>query len=88
MESIMGDGLISANKEIWVKCWLVIGVGFYGVWLKYMCNLFGVLVMWLVDKLDMFVELEKMVEFESELYAMAFDVIGKVVFNYEFGVLK
>jgi cytochrome P450 len=28
------------------------------------------------------------VELESELYAMALDVIGKAVFNYEFGALK
>ncbi|ABO99505.1 predicted protein [Ostreococcus lucimarinus CCE9901] len=88
MEPIMGDGLIPANKEIWAKRRPVIGAGFHGAWLKHMCNLFGASAMRLADKLDTFVESEKTVELESELYAMALDVIGKAVFNYEFGALK
>jgi len=88
MEPIMGDGLIPANKEIWAKRRPVVGAGFHGAWLKHMCGLFGTSARNLADKLDESVSSGKTVELESELYAMALDVIGKAVFNYEFGALK
>jgi len=88
MEPIMGDGLIPANKETWAKRRPVIGAGFHGAWLKHMCGLFGASAMRLADKLDAAAESGATVELEGELYAMALDVIGKAVFNYEFGALK
>ena len=88
MEPIMGDGLIPANKEIWAKRRPVIGAGFHGAWLKHMCKLFGASAMRLADKLDVAAKTGATVELEGDLYAMALDVIGKAVFNYEFGALK
>lgn len=88
MEPIMGDGLIPANKETWAKRRPVIGAGFHGAWLKHMCGLFGASATRLADKLDAAAESGATVELEGELYAMALDVIGKAVFNYEFGALK
>ena len=88
MEPIMGDGLIPANKEIWAKRRPVIGAGFHNAWLKHMCDLFGASAMRLADKLDAAAETKETVELEGELYSMALDVIGKAVFNYEFGALR
>jgi cytochrome P450 len=90
MKPIMGDGLIPANKEVWAKRRPTVGAGFHGAWLKHMVTLFGASATRLADKLDGFADPAdpKTVNVEDELYAMALDVIGKAVFNYEFGALK
>ena len=53
-----------------------------------MVKLFGTSATNLADKLEPSAVSGATVEIESELYAMALDVIGKAVFNYEFGALK
>jgi len=88
MEPIMGDGLIPAPKELWAKRRPVVGSGFHGAWLKHMVKLFGVSATALADKLAPSAASGATVEIESELYAFALDVIGKAVFNYEFGALR
>ena len=88
MKPIMGDGLIPANKELWAKRRPVVGSAFHGTWLKHMTGLFGRSAMNLANKLENVEENEGKVEIESELYAMALDVIGEAVFNYEFGALN
>jgi len=89
MEPIMGDGLIPAPKEIWAKRRPTVGAGFHGAWLKHMVLLFGASATNLADKLeDEWADKDDAVNLEDELYAMALDVIGKAVFNYEFGALK
>ena len=88
MEPIMGDGLIPAPKDVWAKRRPTIGAGFHGAWLKHMVKLFGASASNLADKLEPSAKSGSTVEIESELYAMALDVIGKAVFNYEFGALK
>jgi len=89
MEPIMGDGLIPAPKEIWAKRRPTVGAGFHGAWLKHMVLLFGASATNLADKLDSeWADKDDAVNLEDELYAMALDVIGKAVFNYEFGALK
>ena len=89
MEPIMGDGLIPAPKEIWAKRRPTVGAGFHGAWLKHMVLLFGASATNLADKLDSeWADKDDAVNLEDELYAMALDVIGKAVFNYEFGALQ
>lgn len=89
MEPIMGDGLIPAPKEIWAKRRPTVGAGFHGAWLKHMVLLFGASATNLADKLEReWADKDDAVNLEDELYAMALDVIGKAVFNYEFGALK
>ena len=89
MEPIMGDGLIPAPKEIWAKRRPTVGAGFHGAWLKHMVLLFGASATNLADKLEReWADRDDAVNLEDELYAMALDVIGKAVFNYEFGALK
>ena len=89
MEPIMGDGLIPAPKEIWAKRRPTVGAGFHGAWLKHMANLFGASATNLADKLEReWCDKDVAVNLEDELYAMALDVIGKAVFNYEFGALR
>lgn len=88
MEPIMGDGLIPAPKEIWAKRRPTVGAGFHGAWLKHMVRLFGDSATNLADKLEPSAAMGDVVEIEAELYAMALDVIGKAVFNYEFGALE
>ena len=89
MEPIMGDGLIPAPKEIWAKRRPTVGAGFHGAWLKHMVLLFGASATTLAAKLDSeWADKDDAVNLEDELYAMALDVIGKAVFNYEFGALK
>ena len=87
MEPIMGDGLIPAPKEVWAKRRPVVGAGFHGAWLKHMVSLFGDSANNLAAKLAPDAAGGKTVEIESKLYAMALDVIGKAVFNYEFNSL-
>ena len=93
MKPIMGDGLIPAPKELWAKRRPTVGAGFHGAWLKKMTALFGASATRLADKLEReYAETATKaaitVNAEDELYAMALDVIGKAVFNYEFGALK
>jgi cytochrome P450 len=93
MKPIMGNGLIPAPKELWAKRRPTVGAGFHGAWLKKMTTLFGASASRLADKLeneysgDSF-DSATTVDAEEQLYAMALDVIGKAVFNYEFGALK
>ena len=89
MKPIMGDGLIPAPKETWAKRRPTVGAGFHGAWLKKMTALFGASATNLADKLERRAAAAgTAVNIEDELYAMALDVIGKAVFNYEFGALK
>ena len=93
MKPIMGDGLIPAPKELWAKRRPTVGAGFHGAWLKKMTALFGASATRLADKLErQYAGSDSRapiaVNAEDELYAMALDVIGKAVFNYEFGALK
>lgn len=96
MKPIMGDGLIPAPKELWAKRRPTVGAGFHGAWLKNMTKLFGASATRLADKLeqqyavdsDSSIQSAKTVNAEDQLYAMALDIIGKAVFNYEFGALQ
>jgi cytochrome P450 len=88
MAPIMGDGLIPAPKEIWAKRRPTVGAAFHGAWLKHMVKQFGVSATALADKLEPAAAAGGTVEIEAELYAMALDVIGKAVFNYDFGALE
>ena len=88
MKPIMGDGLIPAPKETWAKRRPTLGAGFHGAWLKHMTALFGASATNLADKLAPAAAAGTAVNIEDELYAMALDVIGKAVFNYEFGALQ
>jgi cytochrome P450 len=95
MQPIMGNGLIPASKEQWAKRRPTVGAGFHGAWLRNMTKLFGASATRLADKLEAEyaapvgsdMKQGKTVNAEDQLYAMALDIIGKAVFNYEFGAL-
>ena len=85
LEPIMGKGLIPADLETWKIRRRAIVPGFHQKWLQAMCELFTDCNQRLCDKLDIIAEKGDVVEMEAEFCSVALDIIGKSVFNYDFG---
>jgi len=85
LEPIMGKGLIPADLETWKIRRRAIVPGFHQKWLQAMCHLFTDCNQRLCDKLDKIAEKGEVVEMEAEFCSVALDIIGKSVFNYDFG---
>mmetsp|Transcript_30664 Transcript_30664/g.73552 ORF Transcript_30664/g.73552 Transcript_30664/m.73552 type:complete len:486 (+) Transcript_30664:499-1956(+) len=85
LEPIMGKGLIPADPETWSVRRRQIVPAFHNAWLKYMVGLFGYCNQPLIESLDKLVEKDGKVEMEEKFCSVALDIIGKSVFNYEFG---
>jgi len=88
LEPIMGKGLIPADLETWKIRRRALVPGFHAAWLEAMNGLFGDCAQLLVEKLDNAAEEGKVLEMENEYCSVALDIIGKAVFNYEFGSVK
>lgn len=92
LEDIMGKGLIPADYETWKVRRRAIAPGFHKAWLECMTGMFGDCATVLVDKLDGMIETAAatggdppVTDMESEFCSLTLDIIGKAVFNYEFG---
>jgi cytochrome P450 len=85
LEPIMGQGLIPARPEIWKDRRRVIVPGFHKRWYNRMCRTFVECNVPLINKLEAACDSEVTLDMETEFCSVALDIIGKAVFNYEFG---
>lgn len=85
LEPIMGKGLIPADPETWSVRRRQIVPAFHKAWLEYMVGLFGYCNKPLIESLDKLVAKDGKVEMEEKFCSVALDIIGKAVFNYDFG---
>lgn len=89
LEPIMGKGLIPADPETWSVRRRAIVPAFHKAWLQHMVGLFGYCNTPLIASLDKLIGEGSngvgKVEMEEKFCSVALDIIGKSVFNYEFG---
>uniref|UniRef100_A0A7S2ECU8 Cytochrome P450 n=1 Tax=Trieres chinensis TaxID=1514140 RepID=A0A7S2ECU8_TRICV len=85
LKPIMGKGLIPADPETWSVRRRQIVPAFHKAWLEHMVGLFGYCNRPLIDSLTKISEGNGKVEMEEKFCSVALDIIGKSVFNYEFG---
>ena len=85
LEPIMGKGLIPADPETWKVRRRAIVPGFHKAWYNAMCGMFVRCNEPLVRKLTEAAEKGTVLNMETEFCSVALDIIGKAVFNYEFG---
>eukprot|EP00600_Ochromonadales_sp_CCMP1393_P009817 CAMPEP_0174970684 /NCGR_PEP_ID=MMETSP0004_2-20121128/9537_1 /TAXON_ID=420556 /ORGANISM="Ochromonas sp., Strain CCMP1393" /LENGTH=682 /DNA_ID=CAMNT_0016220477 /DNA_START=207 /DNA_END=2255 /DNA_ORIENTATION=- len=85
LEPIMGKGLIPADPETWKVRRKAIVPGFHKAWLNAMMALFVDCNGPLIDKLNNAVDGNEELNMETEFCSVSLDIIGRAVFNYEFG---
>jgi len=85
LEDIMGKGLIPADYETWFKRRRAIAPGFHKLYLQRMVSEFGQANANLIPQLVKASKEGKVLDMEERFGSLALDVIGKAVFNYEFG---
>ena len=85
LEPIMGKGLIPADPETWAVRRRQIVPAFHKAWLNHMVGLFGHCNTPLLASLDALADSTGKVEMEEKFCSVALDIIGKSVFNYDFG---
>jgi len=85
LEPIMGQGLIPADPATWKVRRRAVAPGFHKRWLNRMITLFSVCGQRLVDDLESKAENGVTVDMEERFCSVALDIIGKSVFNYDFG---
>jgi len=85
LEDIMGKGLIPADKETWSKRRRAIAPGFHKLYLQRMVSEFGQANANLIPQLLKASREGRVLDMEERYGSLALDVIGKAVFNYEFG---
>uniref|UniRef100_I2CNY8 Cytochrome P450 enzyme n=1 Tax=Nannochloropsis gaditana (strain CCMP526) TaxID=1093141 RepID=I2CNY8_NANGC len=85
LEPIMGKGLIPADQITWKSRRRAIVPGFHSKWLNRMVRLFSECAQVLVDKLDEEEARASVVDMETLFCSVSLDIIGKAVFNYDFG---
>jgi len=86
LEPIMGDGLIPADPKIWKVRRRAVVPGFHKKWLNSMIGLFGDCGDRLVDDLEKRSTSDKpVIDMEERFCSVTLDIIGKAVFNYDFG---
>lgn len=83
LEPIMGKGLIPADPATWKVRRRAIVPGFHKRWLNRMIGLFADRAAILVNDLD--AKADKVVDMEERFCSVTLDIIGKAVFNYDFG---
>lgn len=83
LEPIMGKGLIPADPATWKVRRRAIVPGFHKRWLNRMVTLFNERATILVN--DMEKKQGQVVDMEERFCSVTLDIIGKAVFNYDFG---
>jgi cytochrome P450 family 97 subfamily B polypeptide 3 len=81
----MGKGLIPADPLTWSVRRRQIVPAFHKAWLNHMIGLFAHCNTPLLASLDKIVDTTGTVEMEEKFCSVALDIIGKAVFNYDFG---
>ena len=85
LEPIMGKGLIPADPETWKVRRRAIVPGFHKAWYNAMVKTFVSCNGPLVSKLAAASEDNSILNLETEFCSVSLDIIGKAVFNYDFG---
>lgn len=85
LEPIMGKGLIPADPETWKVRRRAIVPGFHKAWYNVMCKTFVDCNQPLLQKLADASRNNIVLDMETEFCSVSLDIIGKAVFNYEFG---
>mmetsp|Transcript_807 Transcript_807/g.1698 ORF Transcript_807/g.1698 Transcript_807/m.1698 type:complete len:618 (+) Transcript_807:152-2005(+) len=85
LEPIMGKGLIPADPETWANRRPQIVPAFHRKWLDYMIGQFAYCNRPLFESLNKLADTTGKVEMEEKFCSVALDIIGKSVFNYDFG---
>jgi len=85
LKPIMGKGLIPADPETWKIRRPQIVPAFHRKWLEYMIGQFGYCNTPMIDSLNKIADTTGKVEMEEKFCSVALDIIGKSVFNYDFG---
>ena len=85
LEPVMGKGLIPADPETWKVRRKAIVPGFHKAWLNAMMALFVDCNKRLVNKLEHVAESRETINMETEFCSVSLDIIGRAVFNYDFG---
>ena len=81
----MGKGLIPADPETWKVRRRAIVPGFHKAWYNAMCGVFVKCNRPLLSKLFDASKKGTVLNMETEFCSVALDIIGKTIFNYEFG---
>uniref|UniRef100_A0A6V2CV31 Cytochrome P450 n=1 Tax=Ditylum brightwellii TaxID=49249 RepID=A0A6V2CV31_9STRA len=85
LKPIMGKGLIPADPVTWSVRRRAIVPAFHKAWLNHMVGLFGYCNTPLIASLEKIADGTGKVDMEEKFCSVALDIIGKSVFNYEFG---
>lgn len=85
LEPIMGKGLIPADPETWKVRRRAIVPGFHKAWYNEMIKTFASCNLPLIDKLSAAAKSGSKLNMETEFCSVSLDIIGKAVFNYDFG---
>lgn len=85
LEPIMGKGLIPADPVTWSVRRPQVVPAFHRKWLEYMIGQFAYCNEPLIESLNKLADTTGKVEMEEKFCSVALDIIGKSVFNYEFG---
>jgi len=85
LEPIMGKGLIPADPATWKVRRRAIVPGFHKRWLNRMVTLFADRAEILVDDLAPKADEGRIIDMEERFCSVTLDIIGKAVFNYDFG---
>lgn len=85
LEPIMGKGLIPADPETWKIRRRAIVPGFHKAWYNAMVKTFVDCNGPLIKKLSDASDDGSTLNMETEFCSVSLDIIGKAVFNYEFG---
>ena len=88
LEDIMGKGLIPADPETWAKRRRAIAPGFHKLYLERMVDEFGQANANLIPQLAKAAASGEVLDMEERFGSLALDVIGKAVFNYDFGSVE
>jgi len=85
LEDVMGKGLIPADFETWRVRRRAIVPGFHRSWLEHQVAEFGRASRMLTQQLHTKSKEGHSIDMEERFGSVALDIIGKAVFNYEFG---
>jgi len=85
LEPIMGKGLIPADPQTWKVRRRAIAPGFHKKWLNNMVELHADAAEKLVVFLEPYAKTKIPIDMEERFCSVTLDIIGKAVFNYDFG---
>ena len=85
LEPIMGKGLIPADPTTWKVRRRAVAPGFHKKWLMTTIDLVADRAQILIDDLEPRSQKQTVVDMEERFCSISLDIIGKTVFNYDFG---